>query len=81
VTCTVEVWRTVTVVFSSESRDNVIVVGIVTSTVTVCSDEVLPSSRCRAMVDVVITAVVVRVVSNDRLVVKVNAPADMTAGY
>jgi hypothetical protein len=33
------------------------------------------------MVDVVITAVVVRVVSNDKLVVKVNAPAVMTAGY
>lgn len=64
------------------SKDNVFVVGIVTTTVTVLTGRVLaapPSSRCRTTAKDVISAVVVTVDSKDSDVVNVYVPDVTTA--
>ena len=83
VTSSVEVCRTVTVVLVRESRENVLVDGIVTITVIVCSElvpAVFAPSLCLSIAEVVTTAVVVAVDSKDKDVVKVKPPTVITAG-
>ncbi len=83
VTWNVDVWWRVIVVLVSEPRLKVLVVGIVTSTVTTCSIEVLASfpRRTLSIEDVVATAVVVKVDSKDMVVVKVIEPTLISAGF